>query len=178
MSKIPPRHPKRVMRSLESVAHPSEENLHGRCDAVGDAATETLGPIDYLVVEFEGMEFDGSVLETVTDLIARGTVRILDIALVAKDADGMLAGMELEDLDGFAGGPLEGLSNFIADLVTEEELMIAGQGLSPGSCAVILVWENTWAVPFVTAMRAKGGEVTASGRLASADVLEALAATN
>jgi hypothetical protein len=145
---------------------------------VADAATETLGPIDYLVVEFEGAEFDGTVLEAVTELIARGTVRILDVAIVAKDADGMLAGMELEDLDGFVGGPLEGLSNFIADIVTEEELMTAGQGLSPGSCAIVLVWENTWAVPFVVAMRAKGGEVTASGRLASADVIAALAATN
>jgi len=99
---------------------------------VGDAATETLGPIDYLVVEFEGAEFDGSVLDAVTQLIARGTVRILDLAIVAKDADGMLAALELEDLEGFVGGPHEGLADFIADIVTEEELMaqVREQGLS------------------------------------------------
>jgi uncharacterized membrane protein len=137
-----------------------------------------LGPIDYLVVEFPGNKFNGKVLPALTDLIARGTVRILDLAFVAKDADGNVTTAELEDLDDMEAGALKGLAAFLSDVVSDEELLGAGAELAPNSSAAILVWENTWAVPFVKAVRGSDGEVVASGRLATADVLDALAATD
>jgi len=145
---------------------------------LGDTTEDVLGPIDYLVVEFPGNKFNGKVLPALTDLIARGTVRILDLAFIAKDGDGNITTAELEDLDDSECGTLRGLSDFLSDLVSDEELLEAAEELAPNSSAAILVWENTWAVPFVTAMRASGGEVVATGRLAASDVIDALAATD
>ncbi len=145
---------------------------------MGDTTEDVLGPIDYLVVEFPGNKFNGKVLPALTDLIARGTVRILDLAFIAKDGDGNITTAELEDLDDSECGTLRGLSDFLSDLVSDEELLEAAEELAPNSSAAILVWENTWAVPFVTAMRASGGEVVATGRLAASDVIDALAATD
>jgi hypothetical protein len=145
---------------------------------LGDTPEDVLGPIDYLIVEFPGNKFNGKVLPALTDLIAHGTVRVLDLAFVAKDADGNITTAELEDLDDMECGPLKGLAGFLSDVVSDEELLGAGAELAPNSSAAILVWENTRAVPFVKAVRASSGEVIASGRLATADVLDALAATD
>ena len=131
-----------------------------------------LGPIDYLVVEFPGSQFNGRVLPALTDLIAGGMVRILDLAFVAKDDSGDVLIAELEDLDDLGG--LEGIGQFLSDLIAEEDLLAAGEVLEPGSSAAVLVWENTWAVPFARAVRESGGEVIASGRLAGVDVVNHL----
>jgi len=143
---------------------------------VSEATTEGLGPIDYLVVEFPGNQFNGGVLPALTDLIARGLVRVLDLALVSKADDGTVTMGEIEDL-GDEIGRLSELADFLTDLVTEEDLEAAAEVLEPNSTAAIIVWENTWAVPFVAAVAGSGGEVIASGRLVAADVLNALTST-
>jgi hypothetical protein len=48
--------------------------------------------------------------------------------------------------------------------------------MEPGRLAALIVYENTWAIPFVTAARASGGELVASARLSAQDVMDALAA--
>lgn len=128
------------------------------------------------MVEFPGNQFNGNVLPALTDLIARGTVRVLDLAFVTKDADGSVAYGELEDLPDADVGPLKGLGAFLADLVTEDDLAAAAAELAPNSSAAMIVWENTWAAPFAQAVRESGGEVMASGRIPATEILDALAA--
>lgn len=140
------------------------------------AATDTdqLGPIDYTVIEFPGSQFNGTVIPALNDLIAAGLVRILDVAFVARTDDGDVVVAELEDLGDL--GPLAGLAGFLSDLLAEEDLMEVAAEMEPGNSAALLIWENRWAVPFIEAVRGSGGEFVASGRLAGAAVLEALAA--
>ena len=145
---------------------------------MGDQTEDVLGPIDYLVVEFPGNKFNGELLPELTSLVARGLVHVLDLAFVTKSADGEISMLELEDLDELAQAGLSGIAGFLADLIAEEDLIHAAELLEPNSSAAVLIWENSWAVPFVTAMRASGGSVIDTGRLAAADVLAALSATS
>lgn len=135
--------------------------------------TDVLGPIDFLVVEFPGNDFNGEILPAMIDLIAAGTVRLLDLAFVTKDDAGDTAVLELEDLPDL--GALGGIASFLADLLTPEELQATADELEPNSSAAVLIWENTWAVPFVRAVTGSGGQVVASGRLVGSQVIEALA---
>src|SRR6476619_5212905 len=67
---------------------------------------EDMGPIDYVVLEWgrEGPGFTGEVAPLLLDLVDRGTIRILDIAFLAKDESGDFASVELGDLgDRMAG---------------------------------------------------------------------------
>jgi hypothetical protein len=50
----------------------------------------------------------------------------------------------------------------------------AGAVLEPGASAGILVYENTWAAPFASAIRRGGGQLVASGRIPVQAVLAAL----
>lgn len=157
---------------MQTVRIHHDEGEHSVTDTTD--TDDLLGPIDFLLVEFPGNQFNGELLPALTRLIADGTVRILDLAFVTKDADGTVGFVEIEDL-GDEIGPLCELSAFLVELVGEEDLVAAAEELAPNSSAALIVWENTWAAPFARAMRRSGGEVVASGRLATADVLAQLA---
>jgi hypothetical protein len=50
-------------------------------------------------------------------------------------------------------------------LLSEDDVEAVAAALEPGSTAACLVYENTWAAPFASAMRRAGGELIAYGRI-------------
>ena len=132
-----------------------------------------LGPIDYILVEWPGRQPNGEVAPHLVELVDRGLIRILDLAFIAKDEDGTVAGLEIADL-GERGCRVRGLRGASSGLLYEDDLAEAGNVLEPGTSAALLVYENTWAAPFATAVRRSGGQLVASGRIPVQDVLAAL----
>jgi uncharacterized membrane protein len=132
-----------------------------------------MGPIDYLLVEWPGRQPNGEVAPHLVDLVDRGLIRILDLAFVAKDEDGTVAGLELADL-GDGAAELEVFEGASSGLLSDDDLTEAAAALEPGTSAAILVFENTWAAPFASAVRRSGGQLVASGRIPVDDVLAAL----
>jgi uncharacterized membrane protein len=126
--------------------------------------TVEMGPIDYILVEWPGRQPNGEVAPHLVDLVDRGLIRILDLALIAKDEDGTVAGIELADL-GDGSAELSVFEGASSGLISDEDLGEAGAALQPGTSAALLVFENTWAAPFAAAVRRSGGELVASGRI-------------
>ena len=132
-----------------------------------------MGPIDYVLVEWPGRQPEGQIAPHLVDLVDRGLIRILDLAFLVKGEDGTIAAMEISDL----GGEVAELAIFegaSTGLLSEEDHEQAGAALEPGTSAALLVYENTWAAPFATAVRRSGGQLVAGGRIPIADVLAAL----
>ena len=132
-----------------------------------------MGPIDYIVVEWPGRQPNGEVAPHLVDLVDRGLIRILDLVFVAKDEDGNVAGLEISELAGEVAelSVFEGASS---GLLSDEDVDEAGGVLEPGTSAALLVFENTWAAPFASAVRESGGQLVASGRIPVQAVLAAL----
>jgi Family of unknown function (DUF6325) len=131
-----------------------------------------MGPIDYVVLEWPGRQPKGDAVPLIIDLVERGIIRVLDIALMVKGEDGSVAAVDLgefEDPGGFEA--FEGAST---GLISQEDLEDAAQALEPGTCAAVLVWENRWAAPVAVALRKSGGQLVASGRIGIQAVLAAL----
>jgi uncharacterized membrane protein len=116
-----------------------------------------IGPVEYMVVAFPGNQFKGEIVPALTDLVKSGTVRIIDLAFVAKDAEGNVATMELEDLQSDVGKAFAALEAEIGDLVNEDDLKAVGEVLEPNSSAGVLVWEDVWAAKLAQAIRDAGG---------------------
>lgn len=133
-----------------------------------------VGPIDYIVIEFPGTKLTGEGLPILQDLVQRGIIRILDLAFVMKDLDGTVTGIDLTDVDGDGVNDLVVWQGYSSGLLDEDDVEDASHALEPGNAAAILVYENTWAAPFVGAMRRAGAELVASGRIPAADLLEVL----
>ncbi len=135
---------------------------------------DELGPVDWIVVEFPGSRFKGEIAPTMVDLVDRGLVRILDLLLMKKDENGTLDVFEVADLEDGELGALRSYETALANLLSEEDVMAAAEAVEPGSSAALLVWENSWAAPFGSAVRHAGGQLVASGRIPVQALLAAL----
>jgi len=124
-----------------------------------------LGPVDYLIVAFPGNKFRGEIAPALAELVDAGTIRIMDVAFVGKDADGEVAAFELTELDPDVREGLERMGIEVTGLFNEEDLMAAAEELDPDSSAALLVWENLWAAKVAQAMRDAGGVLFDFGRI-------------
>jgi len=140
------------------------------------ATVDELGPVDYIVVEFPGSRFNGAIAPALAELVERGTIRILDLLVLKKDADGSVEPFELSDLGGDELGEFRAFESELAMLLSEDDVTAVAAALEPGSSAAVLVWENTWAAPFASAVRHSGGQLVASGRIPTQAILAAIEA--
>jgi len=137
-----------------------------------------MGPVEYIVIEFPGNQFRGEVLPALKELIAKGTVRIIDLIVIKKDADGNIHWFESNQLGGSEAKLNDELEGEIDDLVNTEDIQLVGQDLAPNSTAGLLVWENAWATRFVEAVRNADGRVIAHERIPYDVVQSAIVATH
>jgi hypothetical protein len=131
------------------------------------------GPIDFVLIEFQGDRLTGGAAQALLDLVDKGVVALYDVLIVGKDRDGTPYAVDLADgvdqLGGFAD-----LAWVRSGLLTEEDMREAADAMQPGTLAALIVYENTWAVPFVAAAMESGGELIAGARIPAQDVMAAL----
>jgi hypothetical protein len=132
---------------------------------MADTSLDELGPVDYLVVEFPAgaANFTGEMAAELLALVDAGTIRVIDIIILAKNDDGTVEAMELSDVGEL--GELQGLETELAELLAAEDVAHLAAPMEPGSTAGVLIWENLWAAPFAAAARRSGGQLIANGRI-------------
>ena len=135
---------------------------------------DSVGPVDVAVVLFEGNRFNGEVAPALAELQQSGTVRIIDLAFLTRDADGNAGFVEVEDAD--VADAFAGISESQLDLLNDEDLTSMAEGLDPDSSAMVVVWENTWASRLAAAVRGSGGEVISYLRIPRETVVAAIEA--
>jgi len=122
-----------------------------------------IGPVEYVLIEFPGNRFTGDIAPALADLVENGTVSIIDLVFVMKDADGTVSTFEFDDLDELAAyAAIDGDADGV---LSEEDLVLAAEELSPNSSALLIVWEDRWAAPLATAIRAAGGQIRGGERI-------------
>ncbi len=137
---------------------------------------DELGPVDWLVVEFPGSQFKGEIAPALNDLVDRGIIRVLDLLILRKDEDGAIEAFELSDLEEGEIGGLRSYETELAMLLSAEDVESLAAAVEPGSTAAALIWENTWAAPFASAVRRAGGQLVANGRIPVQAILAAIEA--
>ncbi|MGY4766313.1 DUF6325 family protein [Kribbella sp. CWNU-51] len=136
---------------------------------------EVHGPIDYVLLEFTGNKLTGRAAEELVNLVDRGIVHVYDVMIVGKQADGTAYAVDLAEASGQAGGFAD-LSGARSGILADDDLAEAAAAMEPGTLAALIVYENTWAIPFVAAAMESGGQMIAGGRIPAEDVMEALEA--
>ena len=96
-------------------------------------------------------------------MVESGTVRVLDLVFIGKDADGSVVTFEIEDLDALAG--FGGLDADVGGLIGPDDIAFAASELEPNSSAALLIWEDLWAKPFAEAVRRSGGVLLEGARI-------------
>jgi hypothetical protein len=141
-------------------------------DPGGDV--DTMGPIDYLVIEFPGNHMTGEGIPLLLDLVKRNIIRILDLAFLKKAADGMVTAIRVEDMDAEGAREFAVFQGASSGLLGTDDMAQAAAAIEPGNSAGIIVYENVWAAPLAVAWRRGGARVVASGRIGVQALLAAL----
>jgi Family of unknown function (DUF6325) len=143
---------------------------------MADTSLAELGPVDYVIVEFPAgaSNFTGEMVTELLALVDSGTIRLIDVLILAKAADGSVEAMELSDVADL--GALQALEAELAELLAEEDVEHLAAAMEPGSVAGVLIYENLWAAPFASAARRSGGQLIANGRIPIQAILASIEA--
>ncbi len=130
------------------------------------------GPIDYLVVAFDGNDFDGSILDALADSMDKGVIDVLDLAIIAKNEEGEIISLEVADIENdIVKGIVENQGSD-SGLITEEDVEEIGELLENNTSAGLLIIEQLWAKPLKEALINANGTLLAEGRIHPEAALE------
>jgi hypothetical protein len=136
-----------------------------------------IGPVDYAVIAFPGHHFTGELAPELARLVDGGIVRLLDLAFIKRSEDGTAEFFELETLDADETAAFQrfAIRETNDGLVSQDDLQLVAEELVPGTSAVVLVWENTWATEISAGVARAGGQLVAFERVPRSAVAAALA---
>ncbi len=135
-----------------------------------------LGPVEVLVVGFPDSEFNGSIAPALRDVVERGDVSIIDLALIVKDGNGDATILEVADSGNDELAQLASSVDELLDLLNEDDLLLIAESLEPGSSAAAVVFEHRWARELAAAARSANGELLLAERVPQEIVAAAVAA--
>jgi hypothetical protein len=131
-----------------------------------------MGPVEYIVVSFPGNKFTGRIGPELVALVESGTVRVLDLIFIGKDAEGDVLAFEIDDLGDIEG--FDQLQGEVGGLIGPEDIEFVAAALEPNSSAALLIWEDVWAAPFASAVLESGGVLLQGARIPHEIITSAL----
>ena len=135
----------------------------------------SMGPVEYVLIAFPGNRFKGEIVPAVAELVDDGTVRIIDVVFIKKDADGNTTMFEYDMLDDVLAFGFADVDGEAGGVLNDEDLELVAETLEPDSSAALIVWEHRWAARVAQAIRDAGGRIIASERVPDEVVEQALA---
>lgn len=132
-----------------------------------------VGPIDVVIIGFPGNKFSGQITPAIMELVETGTIRVIDLLFVMKDADGVVLTIDAADLDPDTGPSFMAINVIQPGALGAEDADEIAEDLAPNTSALLVAFENAWAAKFVEAVRAADGFVIDQIRI-PADVTEAV----
>lgn len=132
-----------------------------------------LGPLEYVVIGFSGNRFDGSIAREIERVVESGTIRLIDIVFVGKDAEGNTVVLELDNKDDPRFAPFAAVLGDRMALLTPEDLEQVASELPVDTSGMVILFEHRWAEHIKEAMAAAGGFLV-SRAVIPPEVLEAL----
>jgi hypothetical protein len=123
-----------------------------------------VGPLEVLVIECPGDKLKSEIILALTSGVDGGSLRIIDVTFVHKDAQGNLSSYEL--------GELEEHELVAYDVVDETRGLLSvgdiakvGARVSPNSSAVLMVVEHAWTAHLEQAVLAANGRIVVHARV-------------
>jgi hypothetical protein len=143
----------------------------------------TFGPMQVLVVGFDGTEFTGKIAAELRRLREHDIVRLADLIVVRKDDDGDVTALETSDLSEAESAQLGSLAGALIGLGAEgeepaggapplpDDVWFVADAIPPGTSAAVAVLEHRWAIPLRDAIQDAGGQTFADAWLHPDDLV-------
>jgi len=100
----------------------------------------TLGPLEYVLIGFEGNRFTGQILPELVAARDKGIIRVIDLLLILKDEQGNTAVMELSDLNSEETERLGPIAGDLLEVLEQDDVeAVAGYLPNNSSAALLLI---------------------------------------
>jgi Family of unknown function (DUF6325) len=113
----------------------------------------SVGPVDVYVIGFPGNKFTGKVAPALLEQVENGNLRIIDLEMVMKDAEGVVTTLSISDLDAETGASFVGIDIARPGALGEEDAEEISEDLPPNSSTMLVAVENLWAAKLVEALQ-------------------------
>ena len=133
------------------------------------------GPLEYVVIGFDGNRFTGEILPRLIEIERQGCVRLVDLVFVSKDEASNLTLMEISELGKEDAAAYEPLINEFHGLLSAEDVAEVAVALPENTSAAVALFEHRWAMGLQWAVRAAGGQTLGSGFIHPEDQAEVIA---
>jgi uncharacterized membrane protein len=154
----------------------------------------TLGPVQILVIGFDNTERGEPIRAELDRLREEGIVRLVDLLVVRKEADGTIERVTRSDLsedelvefgatvgaliglgaggeEGMEAGALLGADATADGVFDESNSWYVDDAIPPGSAAAIALLEHRWAIPLRDTLRDAGGVLLADAWIHPQDLV-------
>lgn len=123
------------------------------------------GPIDYVLVEFKGNKFDGSILKELEKSSDKGIIDVLDLAVVSKDENGEVVIIDVATVDDEIITTFITSNGITGDMIGEEDVDEVTEIMENNTSAGLLIIEHLWAKDLKQAIFNADGVLVADGRI-------------
>jgi hypothetical protein len=139
---------------------------------------EELGPVDLVVIGYPAdAPMTGSAAQLLLDQVDNGTIRILDAMFVTKNADGTFSGFDANGIAPGTVGDFHVFDGVSSGLLGNDDVATVAAAVEPGTSAVMILYENRWAAPFISAVHQNGGIFIDNQRVPHQDLIDAAQAS-
>jgi uncharacterized protein DUF6325 len=146
--------------------------------AMATETLEELGPVDIVVIGYPaGAPLTGSAAQVLLDEVDKGTINVLDALFVTKNDDGTYSGFDATGLERGSVGEFHVFEGASSGLLGDDDVATTAEAIEPGTSAVMIMYENRWAAPFISAVHENGGVFVDNQRLTHQDLIDAVEAS-
>jgi uncharacterized membrane protein len=131
----------------------------------------TYGPVDFIAIEFKGNHFKGELMPALLDLVNNDIIRVIDLVIVQKDANGNVRMQEMQQHDNSVLALFDPSKTEITGMIQQDDLQMIGEKVENDTTAAVLLFENLWAIKFKQAVLNAKGQVVMQERIPH-DVVE------
>jgi hypothetical protein len=135
----------------------------------------SYGPVDFLALEFDNLKLKGEIMPALMELVDNKIVRVIDLVVIQKDADGKHEALELQQLAPEVIAIFDPLMVDITGIIQVEDVDAIAEQMENNTTAAVLLFENLWAIKFKEAVLRANGRLLAQERIPNEVVEEALA---
>jgi hypothetical protein len=135
----------------------------------------SYGPVELVVLKFDGIDFKGEVLEEIQRVVDAGTIVLIDALLAVRVGDDPVRVIEIQELEDPILKRWEPIVRDAGGLLTNDDAERLSAGLDPDSAIALLVFEHRWVAPIADAIERAGGSVLLTERVPRS-VVEQIAA--
>ena len=125
-----------------------------------------IGPLEYVVVGVSGDRLHEALRAELNALRNDRSIKVVDIVVVTKDADGTMNLREIGDLDADVRASYGNLTGDLLGLLSVADVTKLAEGIPAGSSAIVVLFEHTWALALTGAVREAGGVAYGGGLVA------------